>query len=428
MKLSLTCSTCRAKNIHNNREVMKPIKYCPIATLMVSLLFALYSCSDSKSSEQKPVNEATNEKPAAEKADQGNGLIELTSQQIKAVSIEIGNIEQKNLNAVVKASGQLAVPPQNRAEVNVLMGGIIRTITVLEGHSVKKGQVVATLENPELIKIQQDYLTTKSTFAYTQSELQRQKELSEANAGTGKNLQQIEATFNAEKAKISALEKQLQQLGLNPASVAGGKIVSTVSIKAPISGTVGHILINTGTYAETTKPLMDIIDNSQIHCDLTVYEKDLFKVKIGQNVSCILTNQNNQQIEGKIYGINKSFEDESKGITVHAIIDDPEKFRLIPGMYVTALIDVGNQQSNAVPVDAVVRLEGKDYIYLVEGNDKKTPADGVMRFKRVEVVSGLSELGYVQVSFPEEIVANASIVTKGAFYILSKSQGGAEEE
>lgn len=409
---------------------MKKVKLIyPATVLILSLLFALYSCSDSKSGEQKPNKETTLEKPAAEEAEPENGLIELTPEQIEAVGIETGNIEQKNLNAVVKASGQLAVPPQNRAEVNVLMGGIIRTIKVLEGHSVKKGQVVATLENPELIRIQQEYLTTKSNFAYTQSELQRQKELSEANAGTGKNLQQIEATYNAEKATISALQKQLQQFGLNPSSVAGGNIVSTMSVRAPISGTVGHILINTGTYAETTKPLMDIIDNSQIHCDLIVYEKDLFKVKIGQKVSCILTNQNNQQIEGKIYGINKSFENESKGITVHAIINDPKKFRLIPGMYVTALIDVGNQQSDAVPVDAVVRLEGKDYIYLVEGSDEKMPsASKVVQFKRVEVVTGVSELGYVQISFPEEVAANAKIVTKGAFYILSKTQGGTEEE
>ncbi len=421
---SSACSTCRAKNICHKREIMKPGKYLAsiLILLLTSVVFGLYACKDGKSKEL-----ATNESAQKEAEKPESNLTELTQQQITAVGIETGKIEQKNLNAVIRASGQLAVPPQNKAEVNVLMGGIIRTIKVLEGQSVTKGQVVATIENLDLIRIQQDYLTTKSGFTYTQAEFERQKELSEANAGTGKNLQQTEATYNAEKAKIAALEKQLQQLGINPSSVANGNIVTIMSVKAPISGTISHILINTGTYAETTKPLMEIIDNSQIHCDLTVYEKDLFKVKIGQKVICILTNQNNQQIQGKIYGINRSFEDESKGIIVHAIVNDPQKYRLIPGMYVTALINIGNQLSDAVPIDAVVHLEGKDYIFILSEEAKTEAKDSVLSFRRVEVITGVSDIGYIQVSFPKELPKTARIVTKGAFYILSKAEGGAEE-
>ncbi|MEO5998487.1 MAG: efflux RND transporter periplasmic adaptor subunit [Chitinophagaceae bacterium] len=406
-------------------------KYITATNMLLSmtLLLGLSACKDGDLKDQSPPLPA--EIIQAEK----KNSIELTARQIKAVGIEIGTIEQKNLVAVIKASGELAVPPQNRAEVNVLMGGIITSIKVLEGQAVTKGQVVATLENPELIKVQQEYLSSKASFTYTRSEFQRQKDLGEANAGTGKNLQQVEANYYSEKAKIAGLEKQLQQLGITAISVANGNIVSSVSIRAPISGTVGHILINTGTYAETTRPLMEIIDNSQIHCDLTVYEKDLFKVKIGQKVNCILTNQNNQQVEGRIYGINKSFENESKGIIVHAIINDPLKYRLIPGMYVTALINVGNQQADAVPVEAIVRHEGKDYIFVVEemtgtsasGYQKKS-IDTAMHFKKIEVITGVADLGYVQVSFPENLAGKTRIVTKGAFYILSKAEAGTEEE
>src|SRR5581483_9626825 len=122
-------------------------------------------------------------------------------------------------------------------------------------------QELVTLENPEFVKMQQDYLSTKSNFTYTQAELQRQKELNEANAGTGKNLQQVQATFDAEKAKIVALEKQLHEIGINPSTISNGNIVPQIPITAPIAGTIGHISVNTGTYVETTKPLMEIIDN-----------------------------------------------------------------------------------------------------------------------------------------------------------------------
>ena len=223
----------------------------------------------------------------------------------------------------------------------------------------------------------------------------------------------------------TTLAKQLLQLGINPTSVANGNIASQITITAPISGTIGHIAVNTGMYAETSKPLMEIVDNSQIHCDLIVYEKDLFKVHVGQKVNFMLTNQNNAEIEGKIYGINKSFEDESKGIIVHAIIENASKYNLIQGMYVTALINVGNQLIPAVPVDAIVRSANKDYIYAVDetkSNKEET------YFKQEEVITGVTELGYTQITLMDSLAVNAKIVTKGAFYILSKTQAGGEED
>ena len=342
---------------------MKSIQHTSFlfASVLASLLI-LNACKSNTSAERTKEDTTTVNK---EESEEHEGLA-LTQQQMNAVGITIGTIEQKNLNAVVKASGQLAVPPQNMADVNVLMGGIVRKIFVLEGENVRKGQSLAVIENPEFIQLQQDYLTIINHFSYTQDELQRQKDLNDANAGTGKNLQQAQANYNAEKSKIATLGKQLQQLGINPASAANGNIATQITIVAPISGTIGHIAINTGTYVETTKPLMEIIDNAQIHCDIIVFEKDLFKVHVGQKVNFMLTNQNNAQIEGKIYGINKSFEDESKGIIVHAIIENASKYNLIQGMYVTALIDIGSQSTPAVPVDAIVHSANKDYIYAVD--------------------------------------------------------------
>ncbi|HEY1164040.1 MAG TPA: efflux RND transporter periplasmic adaptor subunit [Chitinophaga sp.] len=376
------------------------------------------------SSEKQPAQTA--EKPAAKDEEAHSGELELSEAQLKAVGIEIGKIEQKNLNAVIKASGQLAVPPQNKAEVNVLMGGIVRKINVLEGQSVHKGQVLVVIENPDFVKMQQEYLTTKNTFAFTQDELKRQQALMEANAGTGKNLQQVQANYNAEKAKILTLEKQLQQLGISPAGALNGNIATQVAVPAPISGTVGHIAVNTGTYAATSQPLMEIIDNSQIHCDLVVYEKDLFKVKTGQKVHFTLTNQNNRQIQGEIYGVNKSFEDDSKGIIVHAVIRDAASSHLIPGMYVTALIDIGNQLTAAVPADAVVRSEGKDYIFAVDSVRQEEGKH--FSFKKVEVITGVAELGYVQITVLGELAPDTPVITKGAFYVLSKEKAGGHDD
>lgn len=416
-------NTCKAINSNQFKIFAMNIKQYILSILTASFLsLVLVSCGGSN---EKQPEQAEAKAPAKEEEEHG-GELELSEAQLKAVGIEIGKIEQKNLNAVIKASGQLAVPPQNKAEVNVLMGGIVRKINVLEGQSVSKGQVLVVIENPDFVKMQQEYLTTRNSFAFTQDELKRQKELMEANAGTGKNLQQVQASYNAEKAKILTLEKQLQQLGISPAGALNGNIATQVAVPAPISGTVGHIAVNTGTYTETSKPLMEIIDNSQIHCDLVVYEKDLFKVKTGQKVHFTLTNQNNRQIQGEIYGVNKSFEDDSKGIIVHAVIRDAASSHLIPGMYVTALIDIGNQLTAAVPADAVVRSEGKDYIFAVDSVRQEEGRH--FTFRKVEVVTGVAELGYVQITVLGELAPDIPVITKGAFYLLSKEKASGHDD
>ena len=386
----------------------------------ILLLGIICMACNNAGKEQEAISKTTNTDSTTEK----KGIITLSASQMKAVGIETGLIEQKNLTAVVKASGQLAVPPQNKANINVLMGGIVTKINVLEGQSVKRGQVLLAVENTEFIKLQQEYLSIKSGFTYVQNEYDRQMALKAADAGTGKLYQQAESNYQAERAKLTGLEKQLQQIGINPASVANGNIVKQVNVQAPISGTVGHIAVNTGAYATPGVSLMEIIDNSNIHCDLIVYEKDLFKVQDGQEVTFSLTNQNNQEIKGQIYGINKSFEDESKGIIVHAIIEGANKYHLIPGMYVTALINTGKAYSDAVPAEAVVQSEGRQFLFV----QQHVSENGQATFKMTEIAAGVSEQGYVEIKPVDSIGKNARVVVKGAFYILSKSKGESEEE
>lgn len=412
-------------------------RFCLIAVVIIGSLWA--SCGNSAKTEVSKTDTASIEESKTTEHEEG---IELTPEQMQAIGVELGTIELKNLNDVIKASGQLAVPPQRKADVNVLMGGVIKRIYPLEGQWVKEGQILATIENTELAQIQEEYVTAKNAFSFTAAELKRQQELDEAAAGTKRKLQEAQANYNSEGARLGAMEKRLRQLGVNPATVAKGSIVTKMNVYAPISGTIGHIGVNTGTFAQPGNSLMEIIDNSQIHCDLIVYEKDLFKVKVGQKVTFILTNQNNREIVGRIYGINKSFEDESKGIIVHAIIENANTYGLIPGMYVTALVAVGNTQVTAVPVDAVVRSEGKNYIFVVDEEakeekseqkkeakeDGKEPTGEPVHFKMIEVVTGVSELGFIKITTLGEEGKNPKVVVKGANYILSKAKGGGEEE
>ena len=390
--------------------------------VVIFCLAMLLSCSGS--AEKK---ERDSKKASAETEEKPEGL-SLTQKQMSAVGIETGLIEKRNLDAIVKANGQLAVPPQNKADVSILSGGIINHIYVLEGQQVKRGQTLATIANQELIKIQQDYLAAKNNFTYIQAEYERQTQLKAAGAGTGKSFQSAQATYNAERSRLTSYQSQLRQLGISPGKVSDGNVISQFPVVSPISGTVGHVIANTGAFVEPGTSIMEVVDNSKIHCDLTVFEKDLMQVKVGQKVSFQLTNQNNQLITGTINGINKSFENESKGVVVHAVINNKENKNLIPGMYVNSLISTGSQLTSAVPVEAVVRSQGKQYIFIVTEEKGENNKEKNLTFKKLQVTTGVSEMGYIEIKLLDPLPDNVKIALKGAFYLESKSAGGAEEE
>ena len=386
-------------------------------TLIILLASSIFfiSCSG-------PKNVESDENEHASKEGEEDPL-KLTKEQMQAVGIVTGKIEYKNLNEVVRVSGQLAVPPQNKADVSVLSGGIIRRVNVIEGQQVRQGQVLALIENQDLIKLQQDYLAAKHNFTYVEAEYRRQKELQDGGAGTGKFYQSAAATYNAEHMRLKAYESQLKQLGIVVTKVASGSIVTQFPVVSPINGTVGQISANTGSFVVSGVSIMKVVDNSKIHCDLTVFEKDLMRVKVGQKVNFQLTNQENQKIEGTINGINKSFQNESKGVIVHAVINNASQKNLIPGMYVTALIDVGDKLAPAVPVEALVRSQGKQYLYAV---DEEYSTEDTLHFSKVEIGTGVSELGYVEIKPLKHLPEKIRIVLKGAFYLQSKSEGADE--
>jgi cobalt-zinc-cadmium efflux system membrane fusion protein len=403
-----------------NKSSMCLIENYKRVFVIVGLSLLLISCSDQAGKDSQEAAASSKEEQAGESA-----LLVLTPEQMKNVGIDTGRIGQQNLEAVVKANGQLAVPPQNKADVSILSGGIISHINVIEGQEVRQGQMLATINNQDLVKIQQDYLTAKNNFSYIEAEFNRQTQLKAAGAGTGKSFQAAEATFHAERARLTGYETQLKQLGIALRNVSNGHLVSQFPVLSPINGTVGQISANTGAFVQPGTSIMEVVDNSKIHCDLTVFEKDLMQVRIGQKVTFQLTNQENQLITGRINGINKSFENESKGVIVHAVINNSQHKNLIPGMYVTALISTGSRQAPAVPVEAIVRSEGKHFLFIVDEENKNN--DGVA-FKKVEVTTGVSALGYVEITPIQALRTDARVALKGAFYLESMGSGAAGED
>ncbi|MBD3581902.1 efflux RND transporter periplasmic adaptor subunit [Flavobacterium selenitireducens] len=414
-----------------------------LRSIGIALAAVLFSCAkteEAKKADDTQIQPETRERETVE--------VELNEAQYSASDIELGTFSPKNLSEVVNANGYTKLPPQNQADVSVFVSGNIKSIVVIEGQNVRKGQVIATVESPEFTRIQQEFLTSRSNLEFLRLEFDRQRILSEEEVSAKKVFQKTKAEFEIEKTRFASLKKQLQTMNINPNSGP----VATVPVVAPISGSVTEVNIKIGSNVTPGTPLVSIVDNSQLHVDLLVYEKDLQKVKTGQSVRFVLTNQDNTEIKGKVFSVGKAFENETKSVAVHADIEN-EKQRLIPGMYVNALIDVGAHTVNALPVEAIVNAEGREFIFILEqvretaSDPKKETAhdqkqghahdDGhaheesgkSYHFARVEVKTGTAQLGYVQATPLQQLAPDAKIVLKGAYYIQShllknRGQGG----
>jgi RND family efflux transporter MFP subunit len=408
---------------------MKSLKIKYKNSLLLITCLLLIACG---TKENKPQEEE--QKAATEETEPT--IASLTAEQIKTVDIQYGTIEKKQLTATLKANGALRVPNNNKANATSMYGGVVKSIHVQLGDFVKKGQVIATIANPQFIQLQEEYLSASSKIIFAEQEVARQKELNEGNAGALKNYQSASAELKAMRTRKASLQQQIQLMGINPNTLNNGNLRSALSVTSPINGTISNVFSKIGSYVDVSSPVAEIVDNSQLHLDLNVFEKDLPMLKVGQIIHFTLTNNAVNEYDSKIYSIGTSFENDSKSIPVHATVTG-NKAGLIDGMNITAIVSLNNVTTDAVPNDAIVSANGKEYIFVVthkkaeanldnesetkEGTGKNT------NFEKIEVVKGVSNMGYTAITLVKEIPVNAKIVIKGAFFVNAKLTNKGEE-
>lgn len=294
----------------------------------VVILFAiaaLVSCGNGKKG-------SASEKAKTEKAED-----EATEEEESADADQAPDINK--ISNSVKMTGKLALDPQNRADIAPIAGGVVRRILTREGYRVGRGQIVAYIENTEVVALQRQYIASVSERSAARLELNRQITLNNQGAGVQKTLQQAEAAYTVANASVLGIGRQLRQLGVNPSSVSLGRITTLIPVSSPISGIVGKINISMGSYVDMTTSLMTVVNNVNLHCDMKAFEKDLSKVRIGQIVNVSLTNNPMVKFRARIYDINSTFDDGSKSVTVHAKIIKQPASKLLPDMFVTGVIE-----------------------------------------------------------------------------------------
>lgn len=342
--------------------------------------------------------------------------ITYTDAQLKSAGLSYVKLEEKKMASVLRLNGKIDVPPQNMVSISVPMGGYLKNTKLLPGMHVNKGEVIATIEDQQYIQLQQDYLLTKSKIAYSKLEYERQKELNQSKATSDKVFQQAAAEYNSLTIMLSSLGEKLKLIGKNPSSISEKNISRSISIYAPIDGFVTKVNVNIGKYVSPTDVLFELVNPADIHLAINVFEKDLSKLFIGQEVVAYTNNDPKNKHLAEILLIGKDL-GEDRSTEVHCHFEDYDK-TLIPGTYMNAEVQVKANNSFVLPEDAVVSFENKKYAFV-----KKSAKE----FKMIPVETGVVENGFIEVLNGKEL-ANETFVQKGAYTLLMTLKNKAEEE
>lgn len=351
--------------------------------------------------------------------------IPLSEKQVKAVDLKMGEAQEREMDAMLHVNGSLVLRAQDMGNVSSLMGGIVKNVYVKEGQMVSRGQVVATIENTDVVTLQREYYTAYKESEMARLELDRQKTLASAGAGIKKTLQMSEKNYKVALANLLGTGRQLQQMGISTKEVAKGKFTTVFPLRAPISGTVSDMQASLGSYADMQTPLMKIRNNHAVECDLNVFEKDIAKVKVGDQVLVSLTNQPGVNVSGRVYGMNQYLNKGTKSVAVHVKLDAKRGAKLFEGMYVSGQIATGRQLCMTLPDKAIVSADGKQYVFALNQQHSK---GGTYSFSRHEVTTGVSNNGYTEVALCKHLKKGQKIVTDNAFYLASLTGDHGEED
>ena len=377
------------------------------------------------------------------------GVVVLKKNQRDALNLKLGSFLMRNLTTVVKTNGQLEVPPSSSAEVTAIIGGNVKNIKVFHGDRVSKGQLLAVLEHPDYIILQEQFSEVANKLEYLEKEYERQEELFENNVGAGKDYQQAKSEYKTAKAKYAGLKSRLQMINLSPDKIEEGIISNTVNIISPINGFVNDVNIKVGTYVDAKDKLFAITDNSEMHADFMIYEKDVHLVKEGQKVHFTVSNRPSEEFTATVFAIGKEFETSSRAVHIHAKINEKVS-GLISGMYVSGHLHTDEKYTRTLPNDAIVTEGTKSFIFIQDnealeehGHDEHAEEnenhleeesheghehgdaddddanDDKMAFKMIEVITGLKDDGYTEIHLIDSLPENTKVVMNAAYYLLA---------
>src|ERR1043166_1911898 len=374
--------------------------------------------------------------PPANSAAANGSPTPATTLQTAAIETEI--VSPQTIAGIIPATGKILVPENSVAVIGPVNEGRIVRLYAGQGTRVRKGQKLADLESADIDEAEADYLKAQADYEnalrssaaevkLAQQSYDRNKLLYEQKITAGKNLQSAEHdlevakataenSVNGTKAALTAARRKLLILGLNVATIDSlakkTDLAATFSLNAPIDGIVVERNATVGASVGTDANVFKIIDLSQVWIDGNVFEKDLQRVRPGQEVKLTVPAFPQTTFSGKVIFVDSVVDPDTRTVKVRTEVANPDG-RLKPDMFANVqIITEVNRAAISIPQSAVLNDEGKSIVFVAEGDryDKRQVQPGIQNNDRVEIVDGLK--------------AGDKVVVKGNYLLLQKSKPG----
>jgi len=340
----------------------------------------------------------------------GKDNIIITDAQFVSSNLELGKITKQEFSTSVKANGMFDVPPENKATISAYFAGYVKNISLLPGDRVKKGQVLFTLENPEYVQIQQDFLEAKSKLDYLKADYERQKLLYTDNVTSQKNYLKAESEYKVTLAQYQSLQKKLNMMNINPNSLTGDSISSIINVTSPISGIATSIEVSKGMFLNPSNVAMTVTNTDQLHLELKIFENDLPFIKEEQPIKIHLQNNSSKVYEGIVHLINRAINPTERTIDIHGdLVNEDDAKLFAPGMYLEADIITSRDIYDALPNEAIVNVENNNYAIIKQSETS---------YKKVPIEIGKTSNGFTQILNVADFNLDSEFLTKGAFNLI----------
>lgn len=366
----------------------KLVKHTIFLLITATSIKLLNSCS---SSEQTPNDEIASE-----------NKVTLTQEQSKNLKIETMALSEQTIQGVVELNGKVESPLSAKYDVHSPIAGRISGCNLFTGQKVSKGQVLAYIEDLQIVDLQQRYLSAVNNYELATIESVRQKELIDEDAGSKKNLQLAENKKKAFAFEIAAYGKQLEVLGISPSSIRKGTITSKIPLRSPISGFVTELNLQNGAFYTAEQHLITIQNVEQSYISLNGFSGKENLLASGLFVDIKRVEDTNFTLRGQIFLVNKSFTDGGK-IEVH--VKPIGEMKWLPGTVVNARVLLPAKKGFAMPKNAVTEYEDKQFCWVKVGKNS---------YEMIPITTGIETPEFIEIKNPE-VLKGRKVVTKGAY-------------
>jgi len=331
----------------------------------------------------------------------GLAAVDLTPERIQLIGMRTAAVKREALGGELRAVGVIVANERGLAQINTRFAGWIQKLTVsATGERVKRGQVLATIYSPDVLRAEQELLVARGWIS--------------GPGGGAKSPHEDGFTAGLD----ASARRRLELLGISGQEIdevlRTGKAIEAIAIRSPVEGYVVAKSAVAGVAVQPGTVLFEVADLSTVWVNAEIYEQDISRIHVGQKARLELSSFPDETHAGKVQFIYPVLDTASRTLRLRLEFrnkSDRNGPRLRPGMYGNVLLDLPSTTGLMVPAEAVVDTGETHYLFVAkEGGhfEPRVVKVGARLKDRIEVLSGVAE--------------GERVVTTGNFLIDSESR------